>query len=129
MKIEVSNGEIIDKLSILSIKLERVKEKDKIPFIRDEYNSLLQATTDILHSDPSSNKDYQELKRINEKLWDVEETLREKEMTSNFDTEFIEAARQVYSLNDYRFAVKLRINSKTDSSLVEHKSHKSCYKK
>ncbi len=128
MKIEVSNGEIIDKLSILSIKLERVKEKDKIPFIRDEYNSLLKATTIILHSDPSSNEDYQELKCINQKLWDVEEMLREKEMTSNFDTEFIEVARQVYSLNDQRFAVKLRINSKTDSALVEHKSHKSCYK-
>jgi len=129
MKIEVSNGEIIDKLSILSIKLERVTDADKLASIQREYNELLVATTTIVHIDPQIDKDYQELKEINKKIWDIEEAVREKEESSDFGAEFVKCARQIYVLNDERFMVKSRVNSKTESLLQEHKSHKSCYTK
>jgi hypothetical protein len=127
MKIEVPNGEIIDKLSILSIKLERVTDVDKLSSIQREYNELLVATTEIFHMDPKTDNDYQELRQINQKIWDVEESVRAKEESSDFGAEFVKCARQIYVLNDERFIVKSRINTKTKSLLNEHKSHKSCY--
>ena len=127
MKIEVSNGEIIDKLSILSRKLERVTAANKLSSIEREYNELLAATTAIVNGEPQVDKDYHELREINEKIWDIEETVREKERSSDFGAEFIKCARQIYMLNDERFVVKSRINSTTKSPLQEEKSHRSCY--
>tara|TARA_Y100001951_G_scaffold77897_1_gene65347 strand:+ start:594 stop:983 length:390 start_codon:yes stop_codon:yes gene_type:complete len=127
MKIEVSNGEIIDKLSILSIKLERVTDAAKLSSIQREYNELLTATTEIVHIDPQIEDDYQELREINQKIWDVEEAVRAKEDSSDFGAEFVKCARQIYALNDERFVVKFRINTKTQSPLEEHKSHRNCY--
>ena len=127
MKIEVSNGEIIDKLSILSIKLKRVTDAVKLSSIQREYNELLAATTEITHIYPDIEDDYQDLRGINQKIWDIEETVRTKEESSDFGAEFIKCARKIYVLNDERFAVKSRINTKTQSFLEEHKSHKSCY--
>lgn len=120
MKIEVSNGELIDKLIIVQIKLERINDEDKLVNLRKEFDILHQAAASIMGpSDPL----YKDLYRINNELWEIEDRIRIKESMSSFDQEFIEIARSVYLKNDERFEIKRKINIQTSSQLTEEKSY------
>jgi hypothetical protein len=119
----VSFGELIDKITILEIKSERMADAAKLANVRDELE-LLNA---LWKGDPASATDISaeraELKRINEALWEIEDEIRLKERDQAFDARFIELARAVYHTNDKRAAVKRAINQKLGSRLVEEKSY------
>jgi hypothetical protein len=121
MKIEVANGEIVDKFTILSIKLEKISARSQLENIRREYHHLHTAlkALNITPDDP----DLVALKAVNLKLWDIEDRIRLKEADRRFDQEFIELARSVYINNDRRAELKRRINHKTGSLLVEEKAY------
>lgn len=120
MKIEVSNGEITDKLTIIEIKLERISDEAKLVNLRKEYGVLDEAVSQIIDKkDPL----YKELYDINCQLWDIEDRIRDLERNKDFGQYFIETARAVYFTNDKRSDVKKRINEKTGSNLVEEKSY------
>ena len=120
MKIEVSNGEIVDKLTIIQIKLERINDPQKLENLKKEFLVLDNAVRDIIDKD---NPLYKELYNINCKLWDIEDRIRELEKAKDFGSEFIETARAVYFTNDERSVVKKKINESTGSDLVEEKSY------
>lgn len=121
MKIEVSLGEVVDKLSILEIKLERIDDPAKIKNVSVEYDLLLEALEQAGISRESG--DFRDLKAVNETLWEIEDLIRKKEQAGQFDAEFIELARRVYRENDRRFEIKTRINRKTGSRVVEEKEY------
>jgi len=118
MKIEVSNGEIVDKYTILKIKL-----KNSTPFsqkyfnILEEYNVL----KEVLEKIKIDNDSVQELYEINKQLWDIEDKIRVFEKEKKFNEDFIELARSVYIINDKRFQLKNKINNLTDSQIKEEK--------
>jgi hypothetical protein len=120
MKIEVSNGEIIDKLTIIQIKLERIKDKSKLANLRKEYDILSEAASSIMSPDDPL---YISLYRTNCDLWDIEDKIRDLERRKDFGQEFIETARDVYFRNDRRSEIKREINIKTSSGLIEEKSY------
>lgn len=120
MKIEVSNGEIIDKLTILRIKSERIRDKDKLMNIMKEYDELKNQASSILSQDDPL---YQALYDINNELWDIEDNIRELERRKDFGREFIETARSVYFRNDKRAEIKREINIRTSSGFIEEKSY------
>jgi len=123
MKIEISVGEFLDKLTILQIKAERIKDLEKLKSINKE----LELLQDLWQKSPYHSKDLAteiaELKKVNESLWQIEDDIRDKERHKKFDNEFIELARAVYINNDKRAAVKRTINIKTNSDLIEEKSY------
>jgi hypothetical protein len=120
MKIEVSNGEIIDKLAIIQIKLERIKDKAKLTNLQKEYDELISASSLILSAtDPL----YAALYEVNCELWDIEDRIRDLERKKDFGDEFISTARAVYIKNDRRSEIKREINIKTLSGLTEEKSY------
>jgi hypothetical protein len=121
VKIEVSNGELVDKATILAIKLEKIKDREKLQYIRRESDLVHGAmqTLGIGEETP----DYQDLKKINLALWEIEDKIRIKESRKEFDGDFIALARKVYRLNDERARVKRRVNLATDSALVEVKEY------
>ena len=116
--IPVSTGEIVDKITILEIKQDNIKDDNKLNNIVNEL-MLLKKIIDI----SSVYSLYLELKEINQKLWNIEDNLRVKEKNKEFDKEFVELARSVYYTNDERAAVKKQINILTNSELVEEKSY------
>jgi hypothetical protein len=120
MKIEVSNGEIIDKLTILQIKLERIKDEVKLKNIRKEYDELAGLTSSIIGT---SDRLYQALYNVNCELWDIEDHIRDLERKKDFGDEFIATARSVYIKNDFRAEIKREINNRTSSGLIEEKSY------
>jgi uncharacterized protein YjbK len=120
MKIEVSNGEIIDKLTILQIKLERIRDIKKLVNIRKEYDELAAASSSILDKDDPL---YTALYEVNCELWDIEDRIRDLERKKDFGDEFISTARSVYFRNDKRSEIKRAINIKTASGLTEEKSY------
>ena len=120
MKIEVSNGEIADKLSIIEIKLIHIQEPSKRKNLQNEYEVLDAAVVKIIDK---KHELYQDLLAINKELWDIEDTIRDLERDKNFGSEFIETARAVYFTNDKRSDVKRKINELTGSNLVEEKSY------
>ena len=122
MKIEVSNGEIIDKLTILSIKMESIKEEEKLGNIRKEYSQLKEAAEEMGINEGSEL--YQKLMSVNKKLWDIEDKIRDFERNKDFGEAFIELARSVYITNDERSRIKREINQSTGSNLTEEKSYK-----
>jgi hypothetical protein len=120
MKIEVSNGEIIDKLTIIRIKLERIRNKAKLINLQKEYNELISSSNSILTtSDPL----YIALYEVNCELWDIEDRIRDLERKKEFGEEFITTARAVYLKNDKRSEIKREINIRTSSGLIEEKSY------
>jgi hypothetical protein len=121
MKVEVSNGELVDKVSILSIKLKKITSKKKIVNIQKEYEILVQELSKINIS--IQDQDFKELVKLNLELWVIEDQIRKKEAQKEFDETFIELARSIYHKNDQRFAVKRRINLKTNSLLIEEKEY------
>ncbi len=121
MKVEVSNGELVDKVSILWIKKRRVKDEKKLVNINKEYDELF-GTMKSLGID-ENDADFLKLIEVNGKLWEIEDKIRRKEARKEFDDEFIELARSVYFNNDERFAIKNSINMRTDSDLREEKEY------
>jgi hypothetical protein len=120
MKIEVSNGEIIDKLTILQIKLERIKDKEKLKNLKKEYDELVKITTSIIKTtDPL----FKSLYDVNCELWDIEDHIRDLERRKAFGDDFVATARAVYIKNDRRSEIKKEINIKTGSGLIEEKSY------
>jgi len=120
MKIEVSNGEIIDKLTIIQIKLERISDREKLKNLKREFNELSKVTSSILGTtDPL----YKSLYEVNCELWDIEDHIRELERKKDFGKDFIETARSVYFKNDRRAELKREINIRTSSGLIEEKSY------
>lgn len=120
MKIEVSNGEIVDKLTIIEIKLERIEDETKLANLKKEYEVLNEATKQIISKDDEL---YKALYDLNCKLWDIEDDIRDLERNKDFGEKFIETARAVYFTNDKRSEVKKKINLKTGSNLIEEKSY------
>jgi hypothetical protein len=118
MLIEVSIGEVLDKVSILKIKTERIKDKVKLRNVIKEYNILTKEVECFLADDL-----FLGLHQINEKLWDIEDAIRVKEKTNEYDEEFIALARSVYITNDMRFNLKNKINEKFNSEIREEKSY------
>jgi len=129
MKIEVSNGEILDKYSILEIKLENISDEAKRVNIINEYTELTPNITEIFsNADNAGNLTelenlYQDLLNINKTLWNIEDQIRECERDETFGSDFIELARSVYYTNDDRADAKKAINVLTGSLLVEEKSY------
>ena len=125
MKIEVTNGEVLDKYSILQIKSERITDPTALNNIRRELESL-QPAADAIHSLESSGALHtlqDQLLKVNTSLWEVEDVLRGLEKSQDFGPSFVAAARSVYQHNDRRAAVKKEINLLTGSNLIEEKSY------
>jgi len=125
MKIEVSNGEVLDKFSILQIKGERIEDPIALQNVQRELESLKDAV-DTIHSQESSDALrilQAQLLEVNTQLWEVEDVLRAFEKTQDFGPSFVAAARSVYQLNDRRASLKREINRLTGSTLVEEKSY------
>jgi hypothetical protein len=120
MNIEVSNGEIMDKLSIIQIKLERIKDESKLLNLRKEFDVLKKAADSILSLDDPL---YRALYDVNCELWDIEDHIRDLEREKNFGPDFVQTARSVYFRNDKRSEIKREINIKTSSGLIEEKSY------
>ena len=125
MKVEVSNGELLDKFSILKIKLEKISDEFKLINIKNEIDTISKNCEEIIQSDLRLSVIFEELVSVNESLWDIEDKIRIKEKEKEFDSEFIELARSVYITNDIRFTLKNKINTITSSKLVEEKSYES----
>jgi len=121
MKIEVSIGEIVDKLSILRIKKNNITDSAKLVNVNKEYDYLYEIVFDELRV---AEDDFLKLASINGKLWDIEDLLRDKENIREFDQDFVELARSVYYTNDERAEIKKMINIKYGSLFVEEKSYK-----
>ena len=123
IKIELSVGELLDKISILQIKAERIDDPSKVKNINKELDVLMSLWNDSPYSDANLSSEINELKSINEALWGIEDKIRDKERNQLFDKDFIELARSVYFTNDKRAEIKRIINSKTGSELIEEKSY------
>lgn len=126
MKIEVSVGEVIDKITILQIKEEKIQDEVKLKHIRKEL-SILQETLNESGVNVPEDLIF-ELKKINTELWDAEDTLREKEAIELYDDDFVKCAVLDSVLNDKRFLIKNEINNYCDSNIKEQKSYKGLYK-
>lgn len=124
-QILISNGEILDKFSILAIKQSNIYDKIKLNNIENEINQLKPIFLNILKIDSEIEILYDNLKKINEKLWIIEDKIRVKEKLQQFDSEFIDLARKVYITNDERAKVKKQINLRSKSYLIEEKSYES----
>jgi len=124
MKIEVSNGEILDKITILVIKSKMIADPIKLKNINNELDEL-KPFLDVVgyESNVTVNSLVKELQAINEKLWLIEDKLRDKEKSKEFDDEFVQLARGVYFTNDERARIKKNLNEVTNSKFVEEKSY------
>ena len=125
MKIEVSNGELLDKISILELKMLKIEDEEKLINIKKEFEILNPLVIKLFEKyDGQLQNHYLELAKINGELWDIEDWIRDCEREKRFDKEFVELARSVYITNDKRCEVKKLINLMTSSELVEEKSYK-----
>ena len=123
--VEVSVGELLDKISILEIKKEKIKDQSKLNFINDEYNVLKQQFNRNVKSDEKLENLFQSLKEINAKLWVIEDDKRMCEKNSDFGEKFVKLSRDVHFLNDERANIKLEINNHTGSKIKEIKEYTS----
>ena len=125
MKIEVSNGEILDKLSILELKLRFMEDESQKANVQKEHDLLKRVSTKILFTNDKTFPEdfYRELSNVNLKLWSIEHKIREKEFKDEFDKDFIKLARSVYKINDRRARIKKEINVFTGSMLIEEKHY------
>jgi len=120
--IQISVGELIDKLSILHIKLDKIKDEDKLKLVTREFGLLYNISIPYFKQ-PDIYDLYKQLIEVNYKLWDVEDKLRVIETEKRFEGEFIDLARKVYYLNDERFEIKNKINNLTSSEIKEVKEY------
>jgi hypothetical protein len=123
--VEVSVGELLDKISILEIKKEKIKDPEKLKFINDEHTILKNQLDQNVKSDDKLNSLFQSLKEINARLWVIEDDKRMCEKNSDFTENFIKLSRDVHFLNDDRAKIKLEINNHTGSKIKEIKEYTS----
>jgi|TARA_B100001964_G_scaffold143478_1_gene158136 hypothetical protein len=119
--VEISAGELLDKISILHIKLDKIKDKNLLDFIKKEYEVLIQERDKNIDLNDEINNLYIELKTVNEKLWIIEDEKRLYEKNSKFDEKFIQVSRDIHFLNDRRAVIKLNINKILGSNIREIK--------
>ncbi len=124
LHVPLSVGEVLDKVTILEIKSERIDDAAKLKNINNELAQLRALLTDAVFDEASIKSLVDELKQINETLWDIEDSIRDQEMAGTFGDRFIELARAVYVTNDKRAMIKKKLNEATGSTLVEEKSYK-----
>lgn len=125
LQVPVSVGEVLDKITILQIKLAHISDAAKRANIQNELDALLPLVAGDEFTTDQMQGLMAELKSVNEALWDIEDDIREKEAAKSFDAEFIRLARAVYITNDKRAEIKKQINLATGSALVEEKSYES----
>ena len=123
--VEVSVGELLDKISILEIKKEKIKDPEKLKFISNEHSILKDQLKKNVQSDDKLHTLFQNLKEINAKLWVIEDNKRECEKNKDFGDKFIKLSRDVHFLNDDRAKIKLEMNNHTGSSIKEIKEYTS----
>ena len=123
--VEVSVGELLDKISILEIKKEKIKDAEKLKFINNEHSILKNQLDENIKSDEKLNNLYQSLKEINSKLWVIEDDKRQCEKDKDFGEKFIKLSRDVHFLNDDRAKIKLEINDHTGAAIKEIKEYTS----
>ena len=123
--VEVSVGELLDKISILEIKKEKIKDSERLGFINDEYKVLKDQFNKNVKSDEKLDSLFKFLKEINNKLWVIEDDKRLCEKNSDFSEEFIKLSRDVHFLNDERAKIKLEMNNHTGSKIKEIKEYTS----
>ena len=123
--VEVSVGELLDKISILEIKKEKIKDLEKLKFINDEYSVLKDQLNKNVKSDEKLSELFNSLKEINSKLWVIEDNKRLCEKNSDFGEKFIKLSRDVHFLNDDRAKLKLEVNDHTGSKIKEIKEYTS----
>ncbi|MDA7488230.1 DUF6165 family protein [Candidatus Pelagibacter ubique] len=123
--VEVSVGELLDKISILEIKQEKIKDPEKLKFINDEHSILKNQLDNNVKSDEKLNTLFKSLKDINAKLWVIEDDKRLCEKNSDFTEKFIKLSRDVHFLNDDRAKIKLEMNNHTGSKIKEIKEYTS----
>ena len=121
--VEISVGELLDKISILEIKIEKIKDPEKLKFINDEYNVLKDQLNKNVKYDDKLDKLFRSLKKINAKLWVIEDDKRLCEKNSDFGEKFTKLSRDVHFLNDDRAKIKLEINNHTGSKIKEIKEY------
>jgi hypothetical protein len=121
---EISAGELFDKISILEIKKNKIKDKTKRNIVLKELSSLQKTVNNNIEKSKSLKKLYKKLKTVNLKLWKIEDDIRDCERKQNFEDKFIKLARAVYFTNDERSRVKNKINNLTKSNISEVKSYK-----
>ena len=121
--VEVSVGELLDKITILEIKKEKIKDNSKLKFIDDEYNVLKEQLKNNVKNDEKLNKLFLSLNEINSKLWVIEDDKRMCEKNSDFSEKFVELSRNIHFLNDKRAKIKLEINQLTGSKIREVKEY------
>jgi hypothetical protein len=123
IKVPVSPGELLDKITILRIKSRRMSDPNKLRNVRLELDALQGTWTSSAYAGVDIDADVDALMTVNERLWVIEDDIRDKERAQAFDAEFIRLARAVYVENDERAAIKRRINLKLGSTIVEEKSY------
>ena len=123
--VEISVGELLDKISILEIKKDKIKDPEKLEYIKDELSILKEEFKNNIKSDEKIDKLYQSLKIINARLWTIEDDKRKCEKEKNFKENFIKLSRDVHILNDDRAKIKLEINNYTGSKIKEIKEYTS----
>jgi hypothetical protein len=121
VKIEISNGELVDKVTILHIKREKMSDAAKLANIDKEYELLRKAMSNI--NITVASPEFVRLLEVNLRLWDIEDRIRHKEARQEFNDEFVQLARSIYFENDQRAAIKKEINLKTGSNLMEEKQY------
>ena len=121
--VEVSVGELLDKISILEIKQEKIKDTEKLKFINEEHSILKDQLNKNVKSDQKLNELFETLKIINAKLWIIEDDKRQCEKEKDFTEKFIKLSRDVHFLNDERAKIKLEINNLTGSKIKEIKEY------
>ena len=125
MLVEISPGELLDKISILELKMLKIEDEDKLSNIKKEFHTLNPLCVKLFEEYGAKMQNlYLELAKYNSQLWDIEDWIRDCEREKRFDAEFIQLARSVYVTNDRRSKVKKEINILTNSELVEEKSYK-----
>jgi hypothetical protein len=123
--VDIAPGELIDKLTILEIKLEKIKDERKLANIRSEYADLMRVFRSSIVETSRLTTLTAELKRINAALWEIEDHIRDQERAGTFGQAFVDLARSVYRTNDLRAATKREINELLNSAIIEEKSYSS----
>jgi hypothetical protein len=123
IKVPISPGELIDKITILEIKAANISDATKLANVKVELHLLQETWSTSAYATTDIDAEWKQLRDVNKQLWDIEDDIRDKERQKQFDQEFIELARAVYIRNDERAAVKKTINTKLGSKIVEEKSY------
>ena len=123
LEIQISVGELLDKLSILKIKKEKIFDDKKLKYVEEEFEILNEKSSSFLN-DENIKKIYNDLYSTNKDLWAIEDELRTLEKLNEFNAQFVDLARKVYKVNDHRFSLKNKLNDITNSSIKEQKSYK-----